>query len=111
MCVDTGADLAHDRNRFHAMGPDDAVRNALDALSRLAMVASSQRVQIRVNMELENEHKEFVSGKKNGKVNKIMTESEFPWPTAPPGTHITHLVCAAQPMLRSRSTRPARRTL
>lgn len=31
--------------------------------------------QIRVKIELANEHKEFVSGKKNGKINKIMTQS------------------------------------
>lgn len=31
--------------------------------------------QIRVKIELANEHKEFVSGKKNGKINKIMRTS------------------------------------
>ena len=31
--------------------------------------------QIRVKIELANEHKEFVSGKKNGKINKIMGQS------------------------------------
>ncbi|KAK6606246.1 KH domain-containing protein [Botrytis cinerea] len=31
--------------------------------------------QIRVKLELANEHKEFVSGKKNGKINKIMGQS------------------------------------
>ncbi len=33
--------------------------------------------QIKVQMELGSEHKEFVSGKKNGKINKIMGQSEF----------------------------------
>ena len=31
--------------------------------------------QMRVKIELANEHKEFVSGKKNGKINKIMGQS------------------------------------
>ena len=30
-----------------------------------------------VKIELANEHKEFVSGKKNGKINKIMGQSEY----------------------------------
>ena len=34
--------------------------------------------QIRVKIELANEHKEFVSGKKNGKINKIMGQSMNP---------------------------------
>jgi len=33
--------------------------------------------QIRVKIELANEHKEFVSGKKNGKINKIMGQSTW----------------------------------
>ena len=33
--------------------------------------------QIRVKIELANEHKEFVSGKKNGKINKIMGQSTY----------------------------------
>jgi hypothetical protein len=32
---------------------------------------------MRVKIELANEHKEFVSGKKNGKINKIMGQSEL----------------------------------
>ena len=31
--------------------------------------------EMRVKIELANEHKEFVSGKKNGKINKIMSQS------------------------------------
>ena len=30
--------------------------------------------EIRFQIELANEHREFISGKKNGKINKIMLE-------------------------------------
>ncbi len=43
-------------------------------VSQIKFVAQSQ-YQIRVKIELANEHKEFVSGKKNGKINKIMGQS------------------------------------
>lgn len=34
---------------------------------------------MRVKIELASEHKEFVSGKKNGKINKIMGSSASFW--------------------------------
>lgn len=58
-------------------GSDDAVKEALEVLSQVNFVEESQH-QIRVKIELANEHKEFVSGKKNGKINKIMTQSMLP---------------------------------
>ena len=57
-------------------GSDDAVKSALTAISDLKL-ASQTQYQIRVKIELANEHKEFVSGKKNGKINKIMGQSTY----------------------------------
>lgn len=59
---------------FTINGSDDAVKQALGVLSQIKFVNQTQH-QIRVKIELANEHKEFVSGKKNGKINKIMTQS------------------------------------
>lgn len=61
---------------FTITGSDDAVKAALAVLSQIKFVNQTQH-QIRVKIELANEHKEFVSGKKNGKINKIMTQSKF----------------------------------
>ena len=59
---------------FTITGSDDAVKAALMVISEIRFVTRSQ-YQIRVKIELANEHKEFVSGKKNGKINKIMGQS------------------------------------
>ncbi|OAA47748.1 KH domain-containing protein [Metarhizium rileyi] len=74
ICANAEADLSYDRMSFTATGSDDAVKSALTVISDLKFVTQSQ-YQIRVKIELANEHKEFVSGKKNGKINKIMGQS------------------------------------
>ncbi|CAJ2513797.1 Uu.00g019160.m01.CDS01 [Anthostomella pinea] len=68
------ADISFDKMNFTVTGSDDAVKSALMLLSHIKFVNESQST-IRVKIELANEHKEFVSGKKNGKINKIMTQS------------------------------------
>lgn len=79
ICGNSDADLTFDRLSFTVTGSDDAVKSALKVISDIKFAAQSQ-FQIRVKIELANEHKEFVSGKKNGKINKIMGQSmlEFP---------------------------------
>ncbi|KID70918.1 KH domain-containing protein, partial [Metarhizium hybridum] len=74
ICANAEADLSYDRMSFTVTGSDDAVKSALTVISDLKFVTQSQ-YQIRVKIELANEHKEFVSGKKNGKINKIMGQS------------------------------------
>ena len=76
ICSNSGADVLFDKLSFNVTGSDDAVKTALMVLSDIKFVAQSQ-YQIRVKVELANEHKEFVSGKKNGKINKIMGQSEY----------------------------------
>ncbi|PHH82894.1 hypothetical protein CDD82_4429 [Ophiocordyceps australis] len=74
ICANSDADLSFDRLNFTVTGSDDAVKSALSVISGLRF-ATQAPYQIRVKIELANEHKEFVSGKKNGKINKIMGQS------------------------------------
>ncbi|OBR12262.1 KH domain-containing protein [Colletotrichum higginsianum IMI 349063] len=74
VCANSDADLSFDKMNFSITGSDDAVKSALMVMSEIKFLVQSQ-YQIRVKIELANEHKEFVSGKKNGKINKIMGQS------------------------------------
>jgi hypothetical protein len=74
VCANSDADVSYDKLIFNITGSDDAVKAALMVISEIKFVNRSQ-YQIRVKIELANEHKEFVSGKKNGKINKIMGQS------------------------------------
>lgn len=77
ICTNSGADVGFDKFTFSINGSDDAVKAAMMVICQIPFV---KRVsyQIRVKIELANEHKEFVSGKKNGKINKIMGQSMKP---------------------------------
>jgi hypothetical protein len=75
ICANSDADVSFDKLTFSITGSDDAVKDALMIISQIRFVSHSQ-YQIRVKIELANEHKEFVSGKKNGKINKIMGQSK-----------------------------------
>lgn len=74
ICANSDADVSFEKLTFNITGSDDAVKAALMVISEIRFVSRSQ-YQIRVKIELANEHKEFVSGKKNGKINKIMGQS------------------------------------
>ncbi|EHL02946.1 putative KH domain-containing protein [Glarea lozoyensis 74030] len=74
ICANSDADISFEKLTFTITGSDDAVKAALMVISEIKFVSRSQ-YQIRVKIELANEHKEFVSGKKNGKINKIMGQS------------------------------------
>jgi hypothetical protein len=86
ICSNSDADISFDKMTFTITGSDDAVKSALTVLSQIKFVTMGGQ-QIRVKIELANEHKEFVSGKKNGKINKIMTQSVFSKST---NLHINH---------------------
>ena len=77
ICTNSGADVGFDKLAFSINGSDDAVKAAMMVIHQIPFVKRSQ-YQIRVKIELANEHKEFVSGKKNGKINKIMGQSREP---------------------------------
>ncbi|MCJ1249493.1 hypothetical protein MMC30_006717 [Trapelia coarctata] len=74
ICTNSGADLAFEKFSFSINGSDDAVKAAMIVIFQIPFVKRAQ-YQMRVKIELANEHKEFVSGKKNGKINKIMGQS------------------------------------
>lgn len=74
ICANSDAEISSDKQTFNLTGSDDAVKAALEVMSDIKFIVQSQ-YQIRVKIELASEHKEFVSGKKNGKINKIMGAS------------------------------------
>ncbi|TGZ77250.1 hypothetical protein EX30DRAFT_207035 [Ascodesmis nigricans] len=71
------ADLAFHKNYFEIAGPDWAVRRCMELLNSLDYIRRGGQFQLRVKIELANEHKEFVAGKKNGKINKIMGQTSI----------------------------------
>ncbi|GMF72180.1 unnamed protein product [Aspergillus oryzae] len=76
ICTNSAAEVSFDNLTFTINGSDDAVKAAMMVVNQIPFVQRSQ-YQMRVKIELANEHKEFVSGKKNGKINKIMGQSEY----------------------------------
>jgi KH domain len=85
----TGAEVVFKSMCFEMHGLEHEVRNAVTLIMELDIVKVSasprQRIipnfilphqafhhEIRFQIELANEHREFISGKKNGKINKIM---------------------------------------
>ena len=72
--MNSGAELSFDNFTFTINGSDDAVKAAMMVIYQIPFVNRTP-YQMRVKIELANEHKEFVSGKKNGKINKIMGQS------------------------------------
>jgi hypothetical protein len=75
ICTNSGADLSFEKSTFSINGSDDAVKAAMMVIYQIPFVKRTP-YQMRVKIELANEHKEFVSGKKNGKINKIMGQSK-----------------------------------
>ena len=71
ICSSAGADVLFSNMTFYCYGSDEACKTALGVISQIPWVRQGQST-IHVKLELANEHKEFVSGKKNGKINKIM---------------------------------------
>ncbi len=74
ICTNSGADISFEKFTFTINGSDDAVKAAMMVINQIPFVKRTP-YQMRVKIELANEHKEFVSGKKNGKINKIMGQS------------------------------------
>jgi len=74
ICINSGAEITFEKLNFHINGSDDAVKASMTIINALPFVKKASST-LRVKVELANEHKEFVSGKKNGKINKIMSQS------------------------------------
>ncbi|KAF7310711.1 KH domain protein [Mycena chlorophos] len=69
--VASGAEVVFKSMCFEMHGLEGEVRSAVGMVMELEMIQSFHH-EIRFQIELANEHREFISGKKNGKINKIM---------------------------------------
>ncbi|KAI5480493.1 KH domain protein [Pseudohyphozyma bogoriensis] len=67
----SGAEAVFKSNCFELHGLESEVRAAVQLVLELDFVKAFHH-EIRFQIELANEHREFISGKKNGKLNKIM---------------------------------------
>ncbi|KAF9243803.1 cytoplasmic protein [Melanogaster broomeanus] len=67
----TGAEVVFKSMCFEMHGMEYEVRAAVNMILDLDIVKAFHH-EIRFQVELANEHREFFSGKKNGKINKIM---------------------------------------
>lgn len=67
----TGVEAVFKSNCFEFHGTEGEVRRAVQLALDLDIVKAFHH-EIRFQIELANEHREFISGKKNGKLNKIM---------------------------------------
>ncbi|GAA5820041.1 hypothetical protein JCM10212_004987 [Sporobolomyces blumeae] len=71
IAVTSGAEAVFKSNCFEFHGLEAEVRQAVQLVLELDFIKSFHH-EIRFQIELANEHREFISGKKNGKLNKIM---------------------------------------
>ncbi|KAF7339851.1 KH domain protein [Mycena venus] len=69
--VASGAEVVFKSMCFEMHGLEPEVRSAVNMVMELEMIQAFHH-EIRFQIELANEHREFISGKKNGKINKIM---------------------------------------
>ncbi|TFK23126.1 cytoplasmic protein [Coprinopsis marcescibilis] len=69
--VASGAEVVFKSMCFEIHGLENEVRAAVNMIMELDIVKAFHH-EIRFQIELANEHREFISGKKNGKINKIM---------------------------------------
>ncbi|KAJ1311074.1 hypothetical protein OPQ81_009578 [Rhizoctonia solani] len=67
----SGAEVVFKSNCFEMHGLEHEVRGAVIMVLELDVIQTF-RHEIRFQIELANEHRDFISGKKNGKINKIM---------------------------------------
>lgn len=69
--VSSGAEVVFKTMCFEMHGLEHEVRSAVTMIMELDIVKTFHH-EIRFQIELANEHRDFISGKKNGKINKIM---------------------------------------
>ncbi|KAF5377605.1 hypothetical protein D9615_005198 [Tricholomella constricta] len=67
----TGAEVVFKSMCFEVHGLEHEVRSAVSMIMELDIIKAFHH-EIRFQIELSNDHREFISGKKNGKINKIM---------------------------------------
>ncbi|KAK9719106.1 hypothetical protein K7432_005003 [Basidiobolus ranarum] len=71
ICVTSGAEVAFRNCCFEVCGEPDQLKTAFRLIGNEYSFQLFQR-ETKFQVELATEHREFISGKKNGKINKIM---------------------------------------
>ncbi|KAF9958460.1 hypothetical protein BGZ72_000301 [Mortierella alpina] len=67
----SGAEVEYRNNGFLMFGNEIQTRTAMQFLMEIDLVKTLP-FEFKFTVELANEHREFISGKKNGKINRIM---------------------------------------
>ncbi|KAF9926376.1 hypothetical protein FBU30_004008 [Linnemannia zychae] len=67
----SGAEIEYRANGFQMCGSEVQARRAMVYLTRTE-ICKTLPSEFKFSVELANEHREFISGKKNGKINRIM---------------------------------------
>ncbi|KAF9913752.1 hypothetical protein BX616_009645 [Lobosporangium transversale] len=67
----SGSEVEYRNNGFSVFGSETQIRMAMQILTEMEMVKALHS-EFKFSVELANEHREFISGKKNGKINRIM---------------------------------------
>ncbi|KAF9992653.1 hypothetical protein BGZ79_002818 [Entomortierella chlamydospora] len=67
----SGSEVEYRNNGFLVFGSEIQIRMAMQYLTE-ADIVKSLPSEFKFSVELANEHREFISGKKNGKINRIM---------------------------------------
>lgn len=67
----SGAEVEFRNNGFYIFGNEIQTRIAVQFLTDIEFV-KTLHYEVKFSVELANEHREFISGKKNGKINRIM---------------------------------------
>ncbi|KAF9107702.1 hypothetical protein BGX29_005219 [Mortierella sp. GBA35] len=67
----SGAEIEYRANGFQMYGSEVQARKAMMCFTRIEIFKAIQS-EFKFSVELANEHREFISGKKNGKINRIM---------------------------------------
>ncbi|KAI8595489.1 hypothetical protein EDD21DRAFT_313328 [Dissophora ornata] len=67
----SGAEVEYRNNGFLMFGSEIQTRVAMQFLAEVDIVKALPS-EFKFSVELANEHREFISGKKNGKINRIM---------------------------------------
>ncbi|KAI8602538.1 hypothetical protein EDD21DRAFT_70891 [Dissophora ornata] len=67
----SGAEVEYRSNGFFIFGDEIQTRIAVQFLTDIDVI-KTLHYEVKFSVELANEHREFISGKKNGKINRIM---------------------------------------
>ncbi|CAO3692112.1 unnamed protein product [Rhizopus stolonifer] len=70
----SGSEVLYKPGLIKVLGPERAIRNAYQRLQELQVLQNSHKMTL-FRLECSQDHRDFISGKKNGKINKIMRTS------------------------------------